>query len=147
MRGLRILGVAACTALLAACASAGRDVPRLGTMLSESTGQNGRACVRLSDIQGYGVLDGNVLSIDATRNYYLATVLPGCNDLQTSARTLFSGKFGEICGGGKDRIATGDGHCSINRIFEFKDREQALTMFNTVREERKALLQGASPSY
>lgn len=143
MKGSRFLGAAACAVVLSACASTGREVPRLSAMLADETGQNGRACVRLSEIQGYGVLDDNVLSIDATRNYYLATVLPGCNDLQTSARTLFSGKFGEVCGGGKDRIATGGDSCSIRQMFEFENREQAFAAFNAVREERKALLKAA----
>lgn len=146
MKGLKILSAAACAATLAACASTGRDVPRLGTMLSDGTGQNGRACIRLGDIQGYGVLKDDIVSIDGVRNYYLATVLPGCNDLPTSIGILFSGDFGEICGQTMDRIVTGGDQCVINQVFEFEDREEAFATYRAIREQREALKDGREPA-
>lgn len=137
------LGTAALVVVLASCATT-RDVPRMGEMLRETTGQNGRACVRLSDIRGYGVLKDNVVSIDGFRNYYLATVLPGCIDLQTSARAMFSGDFGEICGQTMDSIATRGDRCSINQVFEFENREEAFATYNDVLERREELKRSAS---
>lgn len=144
MKVLMVFGTAALAAVLASCASTGRDMPRVGEMLSEASGQNGRACVRVRDIQGYGVLEGNVISIDSTTDYYLATVLPGCVDLQTSVRALFSGDFGEICGRTMGTIATGGDRCVINQVFEFEDREQAFETYHAVLEERKALENSAA---
>lgn len=139
MKRLMISSVLVLTAVLASCASTGRDVPRVGKMLSEATGQNGRACVRVNDIQGYGVLEGNVLSIDGRTGYYLATVLPGCTDLQTSARALFSGGFGEFCGRTGNKVVTGGDQCTIGQMFEFENREEAFATYDAVLERRKAL--------
>lgn len=139
MKILRVLSIAGFAVVLASCASTGRDVPGVAEMLRETTGQNGRACVRLDDIQSYGVLDDNVVSINAMRNYYIATVLPGCVDLQTSVRTLFRGDFGELCGQTMDSLATGGDRCTINQMFEFEDRDEAFDVYNEVREEREQL--------
>lgn len=140
MKVLMFLGSAALAAVLASCASTGSKVPRIGQMLKETTGQNGRACIRLSDIQSYGVLEDNVVSIDSmTGDYYLATVLPGCVDLQASVRTLFSGDFGEICGQTADSIVTGGDRCTINQIFEFDNRKEAFATYDEIVERRKSL--------
>lgn len=142
MNRLKSFAIAAGVVLLAGCAT-GRDVPRIGTMLAEETGQNGRACVRLGDIRSYGVLGHDVVSIDGTKNYYLATVLPGCNDLQSSVRSLFSGGFGEVCGRTMNKIVTGGDSCVINQMFEFKSREEAFAAYNAILEKRKALQESA----
>jgi hypothetical protein len=142
MTRLRIFGIVAGVAILAGCAT-GRDVPRVSKMLSEEIPQNGRACVRLSDIRSYGVLEDNVVSIDGTRNYYLATVLPGCNDLQASVRSLFSGGFGEICGQSMNKITTRGDSCTINKLYEFKSRDEAFAVYNAILEKRKALQESA----
>jgi hypothetical protein len=143
MNTLKVISAAACVAMLAGCAT-GRDVPRVSRMLAEEIPQNGRACVRLGDIRSYGVLEDNVVSIDGTRNYYLATVLPGCNDLQTSVRSLFSGGFGEICGQSMNKIATGGDSCTINKLYEFKSRDEAFAVYNAVLQKREALKKGQS---
>lgn len=143
MNRLKVLSAAACVAVLAGCAT-GRDVPRIGTMLADETGQNGRACVRQGDIRSYGVLDNDVVSIDGTKNYYLATVLPGCNDLQTSVGALFRGGFGEVCGRTMNKITTGGDNCVINQMFEFKSREEAFATYNAILEKRKALQESAA---
>jgi hypothetical protein len=138
MKGLMCFGAMVCAAVLTACAGAAK--PKMGAMLGEATGQNGRACVRQGDIQSYGVLKGNVITIDGFRNYYLATVLPGCNDLHTSIGVMFSGGFGEICGGGMDAIATGGGDsCTINKIYKFENREQALAVYKETFDKRAAV--------
>lgn len=139
MKVLMFFAPAALTAVLASCASTG-NVPKVGQMLREATGQNGRACIYLHDIQSYGVLEGDVVSIDSMDgNYYLATVLPGCVDLQMSVHALFRGDFGEICGQTADVIATGGDRCSINQIFEFDNRQEAFDTYNQILEKRKAI--------
>jgi hypothetical protein len=145
MKGLMNFGSLVFAALLAACGSTGGNTPRMGAMLGETTGQNGRACIRQGDIRGYGVLKGDVISIDGSRNYYLATVLPGCNDLQTSVGAMFSGGFGEICGGGMDQVVTGADRCTIGKIYEFKNRDQALAVYKAAFDQRKALEQSPMP--
>jgi hypothetical protein len=136
---LTSLCIAALAAILSSCASTGGDLPSMGEMLRDTTGQNGRACIRKGDIQGYGVLDGDVVSIDATRNYYLATVLPGCLDLTTSMGAAFRGDFNEVCGGSADKVFTQDNHCTINQMFEFKSREEAFDTFHSIQEKREQL--------
>jgi len=108
----------------------------MATMLREATGQNGRACVRLADIRSYGVLKHDVVSINAFNGYYLATVLPGCLDLQSSIGALFRGSFGEVCGGAMNRIVTDDDQCLINQVFEFEDRDEAFAIFDSILERR-----------
>lgn len=124
---------------LTACATQGPEVPSVAEMLRESTGQNGRACVRDANFRGYGVLKHNVLSIDGGRNYYLATVLPGCTDMTTSARAMFSGSFGEICGQSMHQMTTRGSSCTINQMFRFDNREQAFSVYNQVIERRDQL--------
>lgn len=143
MNALKIYGIVAFTTVLASCATTS-DVPDIGQMLRETTGQNGRACVRVDDIRGYGVLKDDVVSIDSMSDYYLATVLPGCIDLQTSVRALFSGDFGEICGRTMDSVVTRGDRCTINQMFEFESREEAFATFNQVRERREELKRVAS---
>jgi hypothetical protein len=144
MKRLMISGIAICTVVLASCASTGGDIPKVANMLRDTTGQNGRACVRQSDIQGYGVLENDVVSIDGTRKYYLATVLPGCIDLQTSVRALFSGGFGEVCGGTMNKIVTRGDQCTINQMFEFENRKAAFDTYNSILEQRKTLKSSTS---
>ncbi len=138
MKAPTSLGMAALVAVLSSCASTS-DLPNMGEMLRDATGQNGRACIRKGDIQGYGVLDGDVVSIDATRNYYLATVLPGCLDLTTSMGAAFRGDFNEVCGGSADKVLTQENHCTINQMFEFESREEAFEVFDAVQEKREQL--------
>lgn len=132
------------TAVLASCATTGRNIPDVSKMLRDTTGQNGRACIRQGDIRGFGVLENDVVSIDGTRKYYLATVMPGCHDLQTSVRAMFSGGFGEVCGGATNKIVTRGDRCVIRSLFEFENRKAAFTTYNSVLEERKALKKAAS---
>ncbi len=127
-------------ALLAGCAS-NRDLPRFSEILAGASGQDGRACIRQYDIRGYGVLKNDVISIDAGRRYYLATVMPGCTDLPTSMGIMFSSRFHEICGRSMDRIVTGSSWCSIDQIFEFSSRNEAFDIYDTAVDQRETLQQ------
>lgn len=130
--------------LLAACAMTRQDdVPDLTTMLRETTGQNGRACVRNSDIRGYGMQRSkgdDAINIDATPDYYIATVRPGCLDLQTSMGIIFSGSINEVCGGRIDKVITQGNECSINQIFRFENRDQAFEAFQNAVDRRQEIL-------
>ena len=139
MKASMSLGTLVFAALLTACASPGSSSRKMGVMLGQTTGQNGRACIRQSDIRGYGVLKGDVITIDGSRGYYLATVLPGCTDLNTSVGAMFSGGFGEICGGGMDSLATtGGDRCVIGKIYRFESREQAFAAYKESFDQRQA---------
>lgn len=138
MKILKILGAAACCTVLASCAT-GSDTRKLGNMLSDITEQNGRACVSVSDIGAYGVLKDNIVSIEADREHYLATIAPECDELTSSARIMFSGDFGEVCGHGMDQIVMGDNRCTINELFEFDNREEAMDAYHATLEMREHL--------
>lgn len=112
-------------ALLAGCSTTEGETPRFQQVLKDTTGQDGRACVQEKDIRGYGVLDYDVVSIDGRRNYYLATLLPGCHDVGTSPRAAFEERFTEVCGGGMHKMYTSGDHCTIRHLFEFESREAA----------------------
>lgn len=124
--------------IISSCTS-NPSLPRFDTMLQESTGQNGRACVRKSDIDGYGVLKHDIVSIDGGRKYYLATLMPGCMDIQTSMAALFAGRFIEVCGGSNDRIVTREESCQIRQMFEFESREAAFEVYESLVEKRQQL--------
>ncbi len=137
MRRPILLCIAASLAVLSGCATT--DLPSMSEMMRDVTEQNGRACVRESDIDGYGVLENNVISIDGGQDYYLATVLPGCNNLATSVGVMFGDNFGEVCGQRGDQLHTNEDSCHIHQVFEFDDREEAFEAFNDVMEVRERM--------
>jgi hypothetical protein len=123
---------------LFSCASYLADVPRHDTLLQAETEQDGRACIRQSDIRGYGMLDDDVVSIDARgrKKYYLATTAFQCHSLRTSFAAGFKGDFSELCGGGRDRIITPEESCPIKGIYEFGSREEAFAAFEKIEAQR-----------
>lgn len=135
---LAALLLASPTLLFTACAT-GPEIPSVPELLSNNTGQDGRACVRVSDIRGYGVNNGGFINIDGTRGYYVATVNPGCTDLGTSPQLLFQGHFTEMCGGRMDKITTRENQCTIRAIFEFESRDAALEAYEKAKKQRDAL--------
>lgn len=142
MKRLKIFGVAVCVAVLSSCTTTGGEKQKVGNMLGDTTGQNGRACVKLSDIEGYGVLQDNVLSIDGQGEHYLATLMPGCDEVTGTARIRFSGDFGEVCGQAMDEVVVDDEHCTINHVYEFEDRDEAMDAYNDVLEMREEMNEG-----
>lgn len=142
MKLLKLIGLLTSIALLAACASTARDVPRLADVLRDMTEQNGRACIRTSDISGYGVRKGPVVSIDSMRKYYIATLHPGCFDLETSMHAMFSGDLFEVCGGRMDKVVTNGNVCTIDQVFEFADREMAFAAYDAALKKRQNLREG-----
>jgi hypothetical protein len=160
MRRLTILGIAAMVAVLSSCATT--RLPSMSEMLRDATEQDGRACVDEDDIDGYGVLENNVIGIDGERDYYLATVSAGCDDnLKISVGDDFGNDFDsdddlvddsdndsdtdfgndsdEICGESGDELDADEDDCEIHQVFEFDDREEALEVFNDVMDARERM--------
>ena len=131
--------------VVASCSTTS-SLPRFDAMLLETTGQNGRACVRSNDIDGYGVLKHNLVSIDGGRKYYLATLLPGCQSMETSMSALFAGGYGEVCGGGGDKIVTREDNCHIHHMYEFESREDAFKVYDELIAKRKEMSKTAEDS-
>ncbi|NHN38400.1 hypothetical protein G8764_13920 [Pseudomaricurvus alcaniphilus] len=136
---LRRVWVVGFAAILSSCASTDRPIPSVPKLLSESTGQSGRACIRQSQINGYGILDDDVISIDAGRRYYLATVVPRCNDLELSMQAIFKSASSELCGKRMDKVITREESCYISDIFEFANRKEAFAAFEAAVEQRKKI--------
>jgi hypothetical protein len=126
---------------LVSCSSLSINLPSYDDLLKAQTEQDGRACVRQYNIRGYGMLDDDVISINASgkNSYYLVTTWFKCHSLQTSFSAGFKGDFLELCGGGRDKILTSEESCPIKSIFEFESREQAFATFEKVDEIRQDL--------
>ncbi len=136
------LGLVITAFTLSACTSNKPDqtVPRFSAVLSEVTGQNGRACVRISDIRSYGTRDrGRVITINARRKYYAATTLYRCSEIDFSHQALFDGNFHEICGNSTSYIIAGGERCPIHKVFEFENRESATDAINQAAEKRESI--------
>ncbi len=143
MKTYQYICLAVTSVLLQACAITDSNIPSYSQGLGNVTGQNGRACIRVTHIDSYGTLNDRVISIDASRNYYLATIHPGCPNIESSMGILLQGRFTEICGGRIDKIRTRDGFCSINKIYEFENQEQAFLAYDQTKlaidESRKSV--------
>ena len=126
---------------LVSCSSLGVNLPSYDNLLIAETGQNGRACVRQHNIRGFGMLDDDVISINAggKKRHYLITTWFQCHSLQTSFAAGFQGDFSELCGGGRDKILTSEESCPIKSIFEFESKEEAFATFEKADEIRQVL--------
>jgi len=136
------IAVSCLFSVLAACASnKGPAGPGMDQLLRDDTGSNGRACVRIADINGYGY-DKGVLTVDARSNYYLVTTVIRCNELNTAARVVFKGPQNEICGGGTSTIIAGGERCPIRGVFEYADRKSALAALEHAATKQDAASEG-----
>ena len=141
-----LAGIAGLTLMLiGGCSSAPyQPLPQdMSRALSATTGQNGRACMRVSDIAGYGTLNDSVLSVSSKfRNHYLLVTLYRCPEMELSSAALFKGSFTEFCGGGRDAVLAGKRRCPIQGVFEFENREAAVAAYDQaverIRSERSA---------
>ncbi|WP_370980876.1 DUF6491 family protein [Agaribacterium sp. ZY112] len=124
-------------ASLSACTTSGdssANSPNFGQLMSETTGQNGRACIRTRDIRGYGAENDKQININTMSKYYIATTLYSCHNLTMAPRALFESRFTEACGG-TSYITTREGRCPIDKIFEFDNREQAFAAAKLVNDK------------
>lgn len=122
--------------LLAACATtAYLPTPQeMDKALAEITGQNGRACVRQSHINGFGSLSDAVLSVsDTFRKHYLMVARYRCPGFNSAPRAAFEGAFTEFCGQ-RDSIATREGRCPIQSVYTFEDRQAAFDAHDKAEE-------------
>jgi len=126
---------------LVSCSSLGVNLPSYDELLSAQTEQDGRACVRQHNIRGFGMLEDDVISINARgkNRYYLITTWFKCHSLQTSFAAGFKGDFSELCGNGRDKILTSEESCPIKSIFEFESKQEAFATFEKVQVIRQEL--------
>lgn len=126
---------------LAACTSTVANLPSNDDLLRELTQQDGRECIRESDISGFGSLSDDIINVNSRRKneYYLMTTLHSCHSLDSSFQVAFVGKFAEFCAGGGDKIQTRDEACPVKGIYKFESREQAFEAYDIITEKRKAL--------
>jgi hypothetical protein len=136
---LKWLPAAAASLMLSACAaSTTPPSTELDTALRGITGQNGRACVRVSDISGYGAPDDSTVSVSSKfRKHYLMITRFRCPELATSLGAAFSGRFTEFCGG-RDSILAGGRSCPIQSVFEFESRQAAFEALDAAEQETRA---------
>ncbi len=100
------------------------------------TGQDGRACVRNSDISSYGTLDpDSVVSIDSRRmnDYYIAVTNRRCDGISTSSVAAVGGDDWELCGGRMDTITVAGDRCTIGGLFEYESRDAAFASWDRVK--------------
>ena len=148
MQGRRLFFIMAATLSLAGCSTTeSTKLPKVGDLLAQSSGQDGRACVRQSEIESFGS-SGEVITINGRgKQYYLATTVFRCHGLDLSAKALFQGSFNEVCGGGRSNFVTRDGGpCPIAQIFEYSSREDAFQALNDAKTKLEQLQEAAQDS-
>ncbi|KAA9130329.1 hypothetical protein F3N42_13410 [Marinihelvus fidelis] len=102
------------------------------------TGQDGRACVNNSDINGYGTLDpDSVVSIDSRRmnEYFVAVTNRRCDGIGTSSVAAIGGNDWELCGGRMDTITVAGDRCTIGGLFAYDSREAAFDSWDRVKAQ------------
>lgn len=131
-------GLSAAVGMLMACThSTSNSAPKIADILAQATGQDGRACIRTGNIRGYAANRGTI-TIDAGRQYYIATTLYRCNNLETAPAALFDSRYSEACGGSSYVITRGE-RCPINRIYKFESRKAALDTLTAAEEKQKEI--------
>ncbi|MDJ0657837.1 MAG: DUF6491 family protein [Xanthomonadales bacterium] len=118
-------------ALLAGCASK-PPKPSFDDRMRTVTQQDGKACVRQSDIRGFGSSRDSITIEGRRKKYYVATLLYDCPNLGTAFTIGFADRFNEICGGRGNLIAVGDSTCRIKGLYEFDDRTAAFLAIEAV---------------
>ena len=110
----------------------------MNSALRDITGQDGRACVRQRDIDGYGTLSDTVLSVsDKFRGHYLMITRYSCPGMEVAPRALFEGAFTEFCGQ-RDSITTRGGRCPILSVYTFENRDAAFAAHDSALETVRA---------
>lgn len=141
MNRARISTFIALLAALTACSTTSlRPTPaEMNDALLSITEQNGRACVRVADIAGFGDLSDNLISVsNRFRNHYLMVTAYNCFNMASTPAAAFQGAFTEFCGGGRDSIFTREGRCLVRSVFEFENREAAFEAHNEALEHIEA---------
>ena len=122
---------------LSGCASSNPPIPSYHELLLAETNQDGRECIRQGDINGYGVLDDELVSVDARRQeYFIITTLYQCTSLNSGFQAGFDGSFGDFCPL-RDRIITIDETCPIKGIFKFESKAEFTATFEKIKAIRE----------
>jgi len=131
--------------LIAGCSATQKSssgTPSMDQMLAQLTEQDGRACIRISDIKGYGPLSDHMLSVSGRRKeHFLVTTMYSCLSMSDSLGVAFSASFAEVCGGGMSRVTTRSESCPIKHIFKFASRDDAFTTIDVAKARREAIEQ------
>ena len=111
--------------------------------LQEITGQDGRACVRVRDIAGFGALNDSTISVsDKFRGHYLMVTMHRCPNLEAAPAAAFAGAFTEFCGRRDSVYTRGGGRCPVQGVFEFENRDAAFAAIDRaeamIRAQQKA---------
>ena len=123
--------------LLAACSTtAYSPMPsEMNSALQEITGQDGRACVRIRDISGFGTTNATTISVsDRFRGHYLMVTMHRCPDMGTTTAAAFKGAFTEFCGRRDSLFTRAGGRCPVQSVFEFENRDEAFAALDRAEE-------------
>jgi len=146
MKSSPIIIFAGLLSLLCACDTTIRQQQRpmgLAHALKIESGQDGRGCVRIASIRGYG-FERQVLRLDSGQNYYLAITKLSCPAMANAPAAVFDGPGGQICGGGASRVSTAGEHCIISHVFRFDSRDAAFSALNNALAALTAPQEGSS---
>lgn len=103
------------------------------------TEQDGKACIRQADINGYGVLDDYSITVDARgKKHYIVTTMYRCSTLNTGFQAGFDGDNFDFCPI-RDKIITIDQACPVKAIYEFESRQEAFDAYEKVKDIRQTL--------
>lgn len=124
------LALLTCMAVLvAACNSTPTKQPEpreIDEALKQVTEQNGRDCLYVRDILGFGALSDSVLSVSGKfKKHYLMVTLYRCPSIQYGGGAAFWGAFSEFCGGGRNSVQSRDKPCPVKSVFSFESRDEA----------------------
>jgi len=123
--------------LCVACSSATitTTASEMNLAMKEITGQDGRACVEIRDISGYGAISDCVLSVSSRFNkQYIMVTMHRCPAIEFGAALAFNGAFSDFCGGGRDSVHAGEGRCPVQNVFEFENRDAAFAAHDRAEE-------------
>ena len=128
--------------LLSACAATPDDPSEpaeLDQLLLELTHEDGRDCIRIQDIDGFGTLEDDLVSVSSRfgKRHYLVTTVYRCSSLRSSMGVGFQGPQNEVCGGGSSYLVNGEESCPIAHIFEFSSRDEAFAAYEMAKAQRE----------
>lgn len=141
---MRILCIGLLTGLLlTSCGTQEKkpQPPPIDSVLAGLTEQNGRACIKVSNIHGFAALSDQLIGVNSRRGeYFLVTMPYRCYSLSSTYEIAFKGSFLDVCGGGaRDRILTAEESCPIKHIYKFESRKEALATLELAKKKQQAL--------
>lgn len=124
--------------LAASCATGDKkELPSIEELLMQMTEQDGRACYRKSDVEGYATLEDDVVSVNAGRKHYLVTTRRACAPLGSAKPLPSAGDSWEFCGGRGEPVVVHGNQCASIHVYEFVSREDAFATLEMVKAKRE----------